>query len=137
MASDTLGHHYNELPGIPVELLACDRCGTTQQQAMTSGIACQGEQQAHALAGMLAAIEYARTMHGGMAGQLDVAAVQEGLDFIAADAIQGQLDILGALTAITLRAASLASNVTGISVPAFLDKLQSELTGGPAPSPGS
>lgn len=90
--------------------------------------------EVNALAGMRAAIEYARTMHGGMAGQLDVAAVQEGLDFIAADAIRGGLDIIGAMSSITLRAASLACSLSDqLTVPMFLDLLEAETRGWKAP----
>jgi hypothetical protein len=87
------------------------------------------EKHVNALAGMAAAIEYARTMHGGMAGQLDPAGVQQGLDFIAADCMRAfpPLDILGALASITLRAAQKSVNLTGGTVPQFLDELEAEL----------
>lgn len=96
------------------------------------------EQRARALAGMAAAIEYARTMHGGMAGELYPAAVQEGLDLIAADCAQARppLDILGSLAAITLRAATLACQASAaawpdqppLTIPQFLNELERELT---------
>lgn len=139
MASDTLGHHYDEQPGVPLELLACTNCGTTQQQAMT-GIPCQppmgdDEQREYALAGLLAAAEYTRIQYTGMAGQGgDLLGVQEALEDVRADAQRGQLDLLGSLASITLRAASLAASVVdGMTVPRFLDLLDAEIRGWKAP----
>lgn len=143
MASDTLGHHYNELPGVPIELLVCTRCYTVQGLALAEGVTCQtraadNDQRENAMAGMLAAVEYARTMHGGLAGQVDAADVQEGLDFITADAARGQLDVLGSLASITLRAAELTCLVIdGMTVPKFLDMLETEIYAGATGRPES
>lgn len=138
MATDTFGHHYDEQPGEPVELAACTRCGTPQRQALQLAAPCPGsrpmgadEQREHALAGMLAAVEYTRIQYSGMAGQGgDLTGVQQALEDVRADAERGQLDVLGALAAITLRAASLASSVIdGMTVPKFLDLLEAEVRG--------
>jgi hypothetical protein len=128
MSVDILGHRYDDQP-IPV----CTRCGIAQIAVTEHKTPCPGtpgEQRADALAGMLAAVEYARTMFGGMAGGIDPAGVQEGLDFIRADCERGRLDILGALASVTLRAASLASaTVPGMTVESFLDLLEAEARG--------
>lgn len=132
MASDTYGHRYDEGQAV----LTCARCGIAQAAVTEHGIPCPGdpgEQRANALAGMFAAIEYARTMFGGMAGGIDPVDVQQGLDFIAADCVRGKLDILGSLASITLRAAQKSVMVTGATVPQFLDDLEAELRGGMPP----
>lgn len=87
----------------------------------------------HAVAGMLAAVEYARIQHAGMSGAADVAAVQAALDAIAADCRRGGLDILGALATVALRAAQLACQASAaaghpLAVPQFLNELEAELT---------
>lgn len=91
------------------------------------------EAHAHALAGMLAAIEYARVQHAGMSGAAALDGVQTALDGIRADCERGQLDLAGALASITLRAATLAcqaSEAAGkpLTIGEFLDEVQAELT---------
>ena len=129
MASDSYGHRYDE----DQPILTCTRCGIAQAAVTEHAIPCAGdpaEQRVNAVAGMLAAAEYCRTMHGGMAGGIDPADVQQGLDFIRADCERGQLDILGALASVTLRAASLAAAaVPGMTVESFLDLLEAEARG--------
>lgn len=98
------------------------------------------EQHAQALAGMLAAVEYCRIQHTSMAdlGQLppgetmstQLAADQAALYSIEEDCKRGNIDLTGALAAITLRAASLASSVIdNMTVPKFLDLLDAETRG--------
>jgi hypothetical protein len=91
------------------------------------------EQHVYALAGMFAAIEYARVQHTGMSGAAAVADVQAALNAIAADCERGNLDILGSLATLTLRAATLACQASAaaghpMTVPEFLDELERELT---------
>jgi hypothetical protein len=86
------------------------------------------EKHAHAAGGMLAAVAYTRIQLAGMCGSLPLAAAQAELDAIAADCTEGNLDLLGALSSIALRAAQLHANVTGISAEEFLDGLEREIT---------
>jgi hypothetical protein len=101
------------------------------------------EQHVQALAGMLAAVEYARIQHTGMeqkhqagdpagAGRAQVLSAAS-LYAVEEDCKRGDLDLLGSLAGVTLRAATLAcqaSTVAGqpMTVPEFLDELEAELT---------
>jgi hypothetical protein len=97
------------------------------------------EAHAHAIGGKLAAIEYCRVMHtilttlpAGQPGLAEIRALVENqlaLDGIEADCGKGDLDLLGALATITVRAASLASSVVdGMTPGKFFDMLEAELT---------
>ena len=99
--------------------------------------------RANVLAGMRAAIECCRIQHTGMAqaGELageaalrSQAVAAAALEAARRDADRAGLDLDGALIAITIRAASLASAVIdGMTVPKFLDLLDAETRGWRAP----
>ncbi|HWG01349.1 MAG TPA: hypothetical protein VG164_05820 [Trebonia sp.] len=93
------------------------------------------EAHAHAIGGMLAAIEYARILHARTEGHISTPATGDGLAAVAADCAEATppLDLTGALAAITLRAATLAcqaSTVAGqpLTVLEFLDELVADFT---------
>ena len=89
----------------------------------------------HALAGLHAAIEYARVQYAGMSGAAPVADVQAALEAIRNECAAGGFDILGALATISLRAATLACYASAaawpdrqpLTIAQFLAELESEL----------
>ena len=95
--------------------------------------------RAAALAGMRAAIECCRIQHTGMAQGAELAGeaalrsqavAAAALEAARRDADRAGLDLDGALIAITLRAASLASAaIDGMTIPKFLDLLEAETRG--------
>jgi hypothetical protein len=97
---------------------------------------------AKALGGMLAAVEYLRVQFASMATRSSapepmlarLAEDQAALYAIEEDCKRGDLDLTGAMAAVTLRAASLAASVVdGMTVPKFLDLLEAETHGWKAP----
>lgn len=91
---------------------------------------------------MLAAVEYLRVQFASMATRNNapepmlarLAEDQATLYAIEEDCKRGDLDIVGAMSAVTLRAASLATSVVdGMTVPKFLDLLEAEINGWKAP----
>jgi hypothetical protein len=101
------------------------------------------DQHVQALAGNLAAVEYARIQHAGMKQAREAKNQAEAerarvlsaasLYAIEEDCKRGNIDLTGGLAAITVRAATLAcqaSTAAGhpMTVPEFLDELEADLT---------